>query len=165
MVSEKIIGKKGTFAIAYNIQSVNSHIMGSLCLWVDNKYIGAFEDINPLSATLYQLKKMTPYMLDGEQFRGVKEYEVYQIIKSGKVSESDKYFQSFGEAFDDFSIIAYSLDGFMNFIWRLLEAPFFTYKNYPEGLQFAKIPIDDLAEVVARFENELTCYPTLSGNA
>jgi hypothetical protein len=139
--------------------------MGSVRLWVKNTYIGTFDDINLLNVTLHQLKKANPAMLDGERFRGLRESEVYKIIKSGKMSESDKYFQSFGESFDDFSIVAYYLDGFMYFIWILLDTPFFTYINYPKGIQFSKIPINVLSEVIVQFEDELSNYRKLSGNA
>ncbi|KEQ11796.1 hypothetical protein [Endozoicomonas numazuensis] len=156
MVNEKVIGNKYTFAINYEIESVSPSIMGRVCLWVGNTCIGTIDDTNLLSVTLYQLKKMNPVMLDGTQFRGLKESQIYQTIKSDNNLELDRYFMSFGESFDDFSIVAYFLDGFMCFIWILLDHPFFTYINYPKDIQFAKVPINVFSEVIAQFEDELT---------
>jgi hypothetical protein len=45
-VVSNLIGQKTSFGFEYDIQSRNSHVMGNMRLWIEGKYIGAYDDVN-----------------------------------------------------------------------------------------------------------------------
>lgn len=148
-----LIGEKNSFGFEYNIQSRNSHVMGNTRLWIDGKYIGAFDDVNILSAILYQFEGLELKNTDGCKFTNKTVYEIYESINSETVPDSYRYHFSPGPAFDDFLIVTYVCNGKIFFIWKLVDNPFFEYPDYPEDIQSAWVSVDEFRKVVAEFKS------------
>lgn len=151
MAVKNIIGNKNIFAIEYEIESTLPNIMGKACIWIDGNYIGAYDDSHILTGTLYHLERISPTSVNGEQFNGMNSENVYEVIKNHK----DGYFLNLGESFDDFSVIVYFSEGKFNFIWELLDAPFYNYPGYPEGLLSSRVSESYYTEVLKKLKKEL----------
>jgi hypothetical protein len=156
MSNAALIGDKNSFGIEYAIQSRNSHVMGNMRLWFEGGYIGAFDDVNILSSILFELEGLDPKIIDGGAFIGRTVDEIYEYVKSGDNPNCDKYYFTPGEAFDDFSIVAYACEGNFNFIWKVHDDSYFEYSHYPEGIQSAQVSVSDFREVVMKFKKVLS---------
>jgi len=148
----KILGNKELFAVEYEVDKVQPHLQGKIRLWLGACYVGAYEDVEMLLVVLSQLERVKSDKLNGEAYRNLNFELAYEKIK-----ENDgKFFLSLGESFDDFSIVIYFLDGAFTVVWELLDNPFFTYPNYPQGLQLVKIPEESFTQVVEEFKKQIT---------
>lgn len=147
-----LVGDKNGFGIEYKIQSRNSHVMGNMRLWLEGKYIGAFEDVNILTTVLIKLEAFGPEFVDSDDFIGMSPMQVYEHVKAEGNCDSDRFYFTPGEAFDDFSIVVYSKDGYFNFIWKLHDDPYFQYPDYPKGIQSARISVEEFHKVVMEFK-------------
>ena len=156
-----LIGKKENFAIEFNIQSerYNRHLFGGIRLWLNGKYLGAYQDINILSVTWYQLELLTKDTnIENNDFAKKSDKEVFDFIKSGDNLEGGRYFLCLGEGFDDFSVVVYRFNDMIKFIWKLYDdRPFssFQYEDYPHSIQSAEIEINEFHKIVTEFKTKL----------
>ncbi|MDR2209577.1 MAG: immunity 42 family protein, partial [Azoarcus sp.] len=143
------IGKKNSFGIEYEIRSVNSYVFGKVRLWLEGKYVGAFDDI-------YILTDTSCY-LDGEDLRlgnecqffvNEKADKIFELILSDAIPDSDSYRFSPGIPFDDFTIRCYKSNDKLHFVWKLSDKPNLNYPDYPKEVQSAVISVDEYREVV-----------------
>ncbi len=156
-----LIGTKENFAVEFNVQSerYNRHLFGGIRLWLDGKYLGAYEDVNILSVTWYQLELLArDTRIYNDDFVKINDSEVFDFIKSEDNLEGGRYFLSLGEGFDDFSVVVYRFDDAIKFIWKLHDdRPFssFQYDDYIHSIQSAEIEINEFHEVVTEFKKKL----------
>lgn len=158
MVTDYFVGNKNNFAIEFRIRTerYSNDLFGWLRFWLGGKYVGAYDNLCILSVTLHALEQFIKKDIETEDFNGLSKQDIYQFIKFEDIPGLGKYwFTPGGDSFDDFSIIVYSHHEMYNFIWKLYEDPFFEYKDYPKGFQFAKVSIDDFKEVVKDFGKQL----------
>jgi len=120
-------------------------------LWIEGKYIGAFDDVNILSSILFELEGLDPEIVDGEVFAGLACRDIYEIIKTQDNCSGDKYYFTPGEAFDDFSIVVYAQGGNFNFIWKLHSNPYFEYLEYSKDIQSAQVSVIEFRRAVLSF--------------
>ena len=155
-----LIGKKQNFAVEFNVQSerYNRHLFGGIRLWLNGQYLGAYEDINILSVTWYQLEQLLTRNNYNDDFSKMNDSEVFAFIKSEDNLETGRYFLCLGEGFDDFSAVVYRFNDMIKFIWKLYDdRPFssFQYENYPHLIQAAEIKINEFHEIVTEFKTRL----------
>lgn len=147
-----VIGDKRCFAIEYEILPSVSHVMGNMRLWLQGIFIGAIEDVNILSAILRQLKSLSPEWRENSAFFDKAADYIYDFVWSEDIQDNINYCFTPGEAFDDFSIVVFSYNGYFYFIWRLNDNPYFTYPDYPKDIQSARVSISDYRKIVIDFE-------------
>jgi len=150
-----MIGDKRCFAIEYELQPSVSHVMGSMRLWLQGIFIGAIEDVNILSAILFQLKTLSSEWRENCAFIGKAADFIYDLVYSEDAPDNINYCFTPGEAFDDFSIVVFSHNGYFYFIWRLNDNPYFKYLDYPKDTQSAKVLISDYRKIVVAFEKAI----------
>lgn len=159
----RFVGEKGSFGFEYEIMSRSRYaksgdyfVLGKTRLWIEGKYIGAFDDVNILSAIQYQFEGLELKDMDGCEFLGKPADEVFESIDSEAVPDSRRYLLSPGEAFDDFTIFTYICNDIIYFIWKLIDEPFFEYPGYPQGVQSGQVPVDEYRKVVMEFKKIIT---------
>jgi hypothetical protein len=152
----KVIGNKKLFAIEYEIQPGVSHVMGNVRLWLEGVYIGAIEDVNILSAILCQLEVPRPEIHENCGFVDKDADDVYELVYVNDVLENARHSFTPGEAFDDFSIVVFSCDGYFYFVWKLEDNAYFSYPDYPEGVQSGRVSISEYYETVSEFSKVLS---------
>lgn len=150
-LKSEIIGDKPVMAIEYMVTQKKPYIMGNLILWMNGVYIGAFEDEQMLLNIAYSLERLLTNISDNDAFNNLSRDEIYHLLNK----ENEGHLVNLGEGFDDFLIYSYVTGDELNFIWNLLNDPFFTYPSYPDGLQFAKISKNFLIDVVEQFKANL----------
>lgn len=151
-----LIGKKSSFGFEYNIRSRHHHIMGNMRLWIEGKYIGAFDDLNILSAIFLQFEGLELKNIDGYKFLGKKDEEIYYELVDDHSLDNWRYNFSPGESFDDFIILTYICDDRITFIWKLVDNPYFEYSDYPKDIQSAQVSVDEFQKVVMEFKKILS---------
>ena len=147
-----VVGDKNSFGIEYAVQSKSKYTMGNMRLWLEGRYIGAFDDVNILTSTLMILEILSPEFVDSDEFVGMDSEQIYEHIKADGNYDGDRFYFTPGEAFDDFSIVVYSQGGYFNFIWKLHDDPYFQYPDYPKGIQSAQVSVDEFCKVVTEFK-------------
>ncbi|RXJ94535.1 hypothetical protein CRV00_06305 [Malaciobacter molluscorum] len=150
-LKNEIIGDKSVMAIEYMVTQKKPYIMGNLILWMNDIYIGAFEDEQMLLNIAHIFESLPTNISDNDTFNDLSRDEIYHFLNE----ENEGHLVNLGEGFDDFLIYAYVTGDQLNFIWNLLDEPFFTYPSYPNGLQFAKISKNFLIDVVEQFKANL----------
>lgn len=63
--------------------------------------------------------------------------------------------KGFGESFDDFVIICFYENHNVNFVWQLVDKPYFDYSGYPSSAQRASLDVDTFSEIINRFNGEI----------
>lgn len=152
MVDTCLVGSKDIFAIEFYITESLPKPMGIVRVWLGGEYIGTLEDVNFLSVTLHQLERISLNELFCEDLEGLKPQEAYCLIKSGVIDNSEKFFLSMGESFDDFSVVLYGCQNNLVFIWELNDNQFFDYPQYSSGVKFAKVSFDYFVSIVKEFK-------------
>ncbi len=150
-----IIGDQQRFAIEYEIQPSVSHVMGTVRLWLEGQYLGAIQDKNILSAISCQLGSLSPEFHENAAFLNKSASDVFDLVYSEEHLEAGVHCFTPGEAFDDFSIVAFFHDGAFYFIWKLDDDPHFAYPGYPKGFQTARVSIDEYRRVVGLFKEAI----------
>jgi hypothetical protein len=150
-LKNEIIGDKSVMAIEYTVLQKKPYIMGNLVLWINDIYIGAFEDEQMLINIAHSLERLPVTIPNNNEFYKMSRDEIYHLLNK----ENEGYLVSLGEGFDDFLIYSYATGDDLNFIWKLLDEPFFNYPDYPNGLQFAKISKNVLINMVEKFKVNL----------
>jgi len=150
-LKSKIIGKKEVMAIEYRLTQKKPYIMGNLILWMDGVYIGAFEEEQMLLNIAYGLERLATDISSNDRLNHLGKDEIYHLLNKN----NQGHLVNLGEGFDDFLVYSYVTDNELNFIWNLLDEPFFTYPSYPSGLGFAKVPKEFLIDVVEEFKTNL----------
>ncbi|GLS05555.1 hypothetical protein GCM10007860_27110 [Chitiniphilus shinanonensis] len=146
-----LFGDKQIFAIELASDEDLIGGVGRVLLWLGGEYVGTFDDTSIHSLVLAQLKSVFSKRLDGDYLRGEAVCQMYDLIKSEKIEGAGQYFLSLGDSFDDFSIVVFLKGEEVVFLWKLLDKPFFEYKNYPEGLQCSIIPAAFFSKVLSDF--------------
>lgn len=147
-----IIGDRKCFAVEYEIQPSVSHVMGNIRLWLQGVFIGSIEDINILSSILCQLKSLSPQWRENSTFFDKTADYIYDLVWSEDGQDNINYCFTPGEAFDDFSIVVFSHNGYFYFIWRLNDNPYFTYPDYPKDTQSARVSISNYRKIIRDLE-------------
>lgn len=155
-LKSKIIGKREVMAIEYSITQKRPYIMGHLILWMNSIYIGAFEEEQMLLNIAYGLERLATNISSNDRLNYLGKDEIYHLLNK----ENQGHLVNLGEGFDDFLVYSYVTGGELNFIWNLLDKPFFNYPSYPNGLGYAKIPKKFLIDVVERFKANLLTEET-----
>jgi len=155
-LKSKIIGDKEVMAIEYRITQKKPYIMGNLILWMGGVYIGTFEEEQMLLNIAYGLERLATNISSNERLNHLGKDEIYHLLNKN----NQGHLVNLGEGFDDFLVYSYVTDNELNFIWNLLDEPFFTYPSYPSGLGFAKIPKEFLIDVVEEFKTNLLTEET-----
>ena len=150
------IGNKSQFAIEYVICKKTPYLMGRMCLWVNDLYIGNIEeDVMLLTVKHYFYVKMSqPEHLRRNEFKLMKPEEVYRYIFDVEYDHT-RYLLNICESFDDFSTVIYILEGNVNLIWKLHEDASNKYPEYPLSLNSSSIDFDHFINVVNQFISDI----------
>jgi hypothetical protein len=151
-MAHKLFGDKLNFAIELEVESPLDRF-GIILIWFKGLAIGTRDDVAMLGVPLYSLKFIENSI--DSSFETMNKTDVYSFIKSENNLEGGKFYKHFGDTFDDFSIVAYTSDDTVVFIWKLHESPFFSYNNYPAGILSAIVPLQDYLNVIYECENYL----------
>lgn len=146
------IGDKSTFAIEAHLQQRAPMPFGNVRLWLENRYLGAYEDSVPMLVTLASLKRLLDQHVAFDDASLPSREAFFAGVMDGSMRDGDRYRAGLGESFDDFLVIGFRCGDRIRFIWVLHENPFFDYPAYPEGLQDAWISVALFQDVVERFE-------------
>ncbi len=146
------VGDKSTFAIEASIEARGGPPFGGVRIWLANRYVGAYEDPVPLFTFLSSIKRI-PDLDIGAAGEFARSDEAFLAgVISGAMKGGDKYRLYLGESFDDFSVVGYRGREVIRIVWSLHENPFFSYPDYPAGIQSASVPSQAFERVVANFE-------------
>lgn len=146
-----MIGCKKCFGIEHERQLDGSPIFGKMRLWLEGRYIGAFDDVNILSVAWHQLDGLNVDDIDGCRFGNMPPEDIYGELESGAVDDFRRYILMPGEAFDEFLVYWYACNKKLHFVWKLVDRPFFSYPGYPSDVQFAQVPIAEFQRAVDEF--------------
>lgn len=147
-----IIGNKSTFAIEADIERREPAPFGGVRVWLEDRYIGAYEDAVPILTFLSRLKRVFDlYANPDSEFLQSREM-FFDGVMNGTMRDGDRYRLGLGESFDDFFLIGFRVCDVVQIIWSLHEEPFFAYPDYPRGIQSASVSADAFKQVVDRFE-------------
>lgn len=163
MTKKLIIGDKMRFAIEYEIQKGGRYVMGRLRLWLSGQYIGAYDDIAMLSAILFQMEGVEITKLEGCEFLKETANRIYDLIESNVAFDSRRHLLMLGESFDDFSIYWFYCKGNLHFVWKLTDSPVFAYPDYPKGVQYAQISVEEFIMVVSELRKVINLAKGLAG--
>jgi len=129
-----IIGDPKTFGIESEITDTNSHILGTVRLWIAGLYIGSDEDVNLLGVTECSLEHLMkrPDAQDWMRYANLPAKELFKKYRKDDALEATML--ALGESFDDFTLFAILGKEEIRFVWQLHKKPFFQYPNYPKGV-------------------------------
>jgi hypothetical protein len=150
-----IFGDKAVFAIEIRVNRPGIKPFGNIRIWLNSLYCGFYDDEVPILVTLTRLKRIPELLLLDAGLLALPHEIFFNKACSGDIENSDKYFLSLGESFDDFSTIGYFDGGSVVVMWQIDEKTFFSYPEYPEGINSATIPLKMFNEVVDEFESFL----------
>ncbi len=153
------IGNKTDFAIEYKLNQVDPYIMGNVCMWINGKYVGYFDEEVMITAFQVALNNTVARLneLRNEQFETKHIKDIVTLI-CRDIDENGKYILSLGESFDDFVIYVFCKNNKVYFIWQLIENPFFDYLNYNKGLQCEAISNEIFIQVIALLNEKLADF-------
>lgn len=159
-----VIGDKSSFAIEFKVRNecYSHHLFGSIRIWLNGWYIGAYDDACILTAVSHALASFLKLNLDTDEFDGMAVEDIYHYIKFQDRPGLGKYWFSMGsDSFDDFSVVVFCTKNKYHFIWKLNENSFFDYKDYPAGFLFACVSIEEFKQVYSKFAEQLEtlCNP------
>jgi hypothetical protein len=168
-----VLGSKNVFAVEYEITQVSRRgsAFGKVSVWLNNKYLGCFEDesnLFPTSSTLLGIamsshKKVDPF------FVGKSNEEVFDIMVNHINDPAydflrlGQYTAQLGEPFDDFNKRVFSKENKVVFMWKLDSRGIFSYPDYPEELQVEEVLQEDLYKVAREFDSRLREAVSASG--
>ena len=150
------VGNKKNFAIEYMVCKKAPYLMGKICLWVNNLYIGDREEkIMLLTAKHYlSLRISQMELLRKDEFQSMNPEEVYNYIYEMEFNHS-QYLLNICESFDDFSTIIYILGDSVSLVWKLYEDSSHKYPGYPLGINSASINLDNFRNTISQFESDI----------
>lgn len=151
----ELVGDRNRFGVEYFFVPSDRYVMGHMRLWIDGKHVGAFEDVNILSAALCQLEIGDFESINGCCFDKYSPDDLYGLLSSSSTVEFYSYVLALGNAFDDFSLYWYACENNLNFLWKIVTGPYFEYSGYSREVQFASISCDEFVAVVSEFRKVL----------
>lgn len=140
-----LIGHKNTFAIEVELTSSR---LAKTRLWINNIQLGAFEDEIILGSLLGDLNQLISdnsnrYNLN-QDLKEKKKIELFTFLLSSTSEEADKSIFG-GAGFDDFDIRVVFDNDKPLFMWKLIDSPFFKYKNLEHHkLYYGYASIEDI---------------------
>ena len=152
-----LIGSKEIFGIEFEITRISKKktLYGKAVLWLDNKYIGCYDEsrmINVFNNTL-----LAKWLSD----RNISDtLSLLELIKSKKLEvlqekECGSYVLEMGESFHDFKIaIVHNTDKVV-FWWKLERKNSEKYTDYPEEVQIGVIDKNIFNTVVEEYLTEI----------
>lgn len=156
-----IIGNKSRFAIEYKVNEIHPYIMGHIRLWLNNSYIGFFEEevmletsLGPLIELIGDSKKsrlqklLIPKEMDDN--------ELFNYLKNDEGDLKDHTMFSVDESTDDFLVYVYKDKEKMKFLWQLHRSPSGKYKNYPMCVFSTCVDFLELKNIVNEFDKKLS---------
>ena len=152
-----LIGEKDKFAIEYDLTKSEPYIMGNMCVWVNNDYIGYFNEEIIISTAQYALNHLLQRLtqLENPLFNNQSQKEIYEILSSDEI-DNGQYILTMGESFDDFIVYVIRKGNDMLFMWQLCDMPFYNYTNYDKNLKYKSISIDYFIKCIREFNRQLS---------
>jgi len=149
MVKRYLIGDKNSFAIEFTIENTQHNIMGHNILWLNNQYIGAWEDISILTLVLDSLYPM--YLNQND----ITDKDLNKILLDIENDTCTLDTLCIDDTYDDFEKRIFKQNDEFIFIWKLYKDSYFTYKNYDYDLKIARISIKKYDKVLLEFKKFL----------
>ena len=156
----ELVGNKDKFGVEYSVVSSNRYVMGYMRLWIEGKSVGAFQDVNILSTVLRQLEIGDFESINGCCFDKYCPGDLYDLFLS---NDFYRYVLILGNAFDDFYMYWYACGNKLNFLWKIVDNPYFEYSDSRE-VQFASVGCDEFMGVVSEFRKALDFEAGLLAN-
>ena len=152
-----LIGDRKEFAIEYQINKHDSHLLGNLCLWIGNVRIGYYDEETLLLVTKSALEGIDE-KLEKIKRKDLSEKNKEDLFEQMYSSETENgiYLVTPGESFDDFSIFTFSYEDTLYFCWKLNENPFFDYEDYPKDIQLKTVPIAVFKKILGHWSEQLS---------
>lgn len=150
------IGDKKQFAIEYMVYQKTPYLMGKMCFWANNLYIGNRDEEVMLLTVRYYLILRTSQLelLRQDKFQSMTPEEVYNYIYEREYNHT-RYLLTLCESFDNFSTVFYPINDKVNLVWKLYEDSSYKYHGYPLGLHFASIDIGNFCNIINKFESDI----------
>lgn len=148
-MESRVFGNKDIFAIERKINKREPYLMGNMCLWIGGLQVGSFEDEVMLSCIQQSLSCFSSRFEEMEEhdFRGKPSEEIFFMVFESDM-DNGQFLIHIAESFDDFELFTYKEDNEIHFVWKLVDAPFFKYPNYPEGIMHKKVDVNFLLDVI-----------------
>jgi len=149
-----MIGEKSNFGIEYEIQSIDyyvgtsdPYVLGHMRVWIEGKYIGAYEDVDMLGVAWWALE--VEGNMKESQLSNKTADDIYDLMITEGIPDVSHC--HLGPPFDDFVTLSYVCNGKIHFIWKLVDEPCFQYPDYPKGVQSAEVSVEEYRRVVSEF--------------
>ena len=140
------IGNKNKLSIDIAcISNNNNFVMGKSRIWIENKYIGDFDDVSPIGPLICTIrnlitKKSKKFMDDKISVNKLRYFYLGDTISPG-------------ESYDDFNIKILKTKKKIHFIWRLHKDSFLKNENSTKmHLHHGEVSISYFGEFLSQFE-------------
>ncbi len=152
-----LIGSKEIFGIQFEITQISqkSILWGKISLWVDNKFIGKYDEetmISVFNCTLFDIRHSNKNISN--------DLSLLELIRSRDIDalqerEDSFYILQLGETFDGFRLsIVYNMDKVV-FCWELDKRRMKDHIGYPEGVQLGVVDKNIFNAVVDEYIGNL----------
>jgi hypothetical protein len=148
------IGDTSKFAVEYEISGDDSQ-MGFGRIWIENNFIGTFEDIIYLNGyllgVLYSIKQAKELR---EELKALGKNELFELLHSKEHDYCDDYRVRRSTFTDDFNLWCYTQDHYIFILWKVTNHDFFKdLKSYTKEILLKAVSIKTFEEVIAELEN------------
>lgn len=167
-----IIGNKNSFAIEYHFTDDSAFHNAKTRIWIGDIYLGHYENDSPI----YGIYNYFNYLVNNldkfvtNEFKDKRKEEIYRTMIPYESKEEyfelpneikialdnyDRFIVSLNEAYYEFAMRCYIEDDNVCFVWKLLakgQSLIEDYPNYREGINFFKVPFNELKSVVNEFK-------------
>ncbi len=155
----KVIGDKKKFAIEYSVNKTEPYLLGHICIWLNNNYIGYSPEEVMLDCSLGSLIELVSEdrqsRLLQAKFPSLSDENLFELLANDEGDIRDNSMFNIDESTDDFIVHICRLGDKIKFLWQLCEQPCRDIKNYPGGLLSAEIEISYLERVISEFDKNI----------
>ena len=155
----KVIGDKANFAVEYSVNKIEPYLLGHICIWLNNNFIGYSPEEVMLDCSLGSLIEL---ISEDRQSRllqaklpALSDEKLFELLVNDDGDIRDNSMFNIDESTDDFIIHLYRSGNRIKFLWRLCEQPCRDITNYPRTLLSAEIEISYLEQVISKFDEEI----------
>lgn len=161
----KVVGDKASFAIEYQVNKTKPYLLGHICIWLNNNFIGYPPEEVMLDCSLGSLieliSKDRQIRLLQANLPTLPDEKLFELLVNDDGDIKDNSMFNIDESTDDFIIHVYRSEDRLKFLWQLCSEPCRDIENYPSGLLSADIEIDHLERVINEFDREINQFKNI----
>lgn len=87
----RMAGDKDVFGVEFDLISRDRYAMGRMRVWIEGRYIGAFDDVDMLNSLQFQFKGRELEIPDGCEFLGKPAEDIFGLINEKAPEDVGRY--------------------------------------------------------------------------